>query len=177
MARNIEIKAQLDAGAGDHVGRRARELATAGPEEIYQHDVFFNCRCGRLKLRRFADGSGELIAYQRADTDGPEISSYTLVPCADPARLGEALGATLGVLGEVVKQRTVWWIGRSRVHLDTVERLGRFVELEVVLAAGEDEAAGRREAAELMSALAIDSRALISTAYIDLLRASGNMLD
>ena len=63
-------------------------------------------------------------------------------------------------------------IGRTRVHLDRVEGLGDFVELEVVLAEGEAEASGLAEARRLMASLCIDETALIAGAYVDLLTAS-----
>lgn len=167
MPRNIEIKARVADPLA--LAARARDVATSGPDELVQHDIFFNCDRGRLKLRQFADGRGELIAYQRADAPGPATSSYQLVPCADPEALAAALSTALGVLGEVRKTRTLWLAGRTRIHLDEVADLGHFVELEVVLGEGDEPAGGRREAAELMAALGIDSAELVSEAYVDLL--------
>ncbi|MCZ6506770.1 MAG: class IV adenylate cyclase [Acidobacteria bacterium] len=167
MPRNVEVKARLTDVAS--VCRKARALATDGPHEFVQHDVFFHCRRGRLKLRRFADGAGELIAYERADEAGPKTSHYRVVPCADPDAVAEALGNALGVLGEVRKRRTLFLIGRTRVHLDEVEDLGSFLELEVVLGVGEPAAAGEAEIAALMTALGVESACLISGAYVDLL--------
>jgi len=169
MPRNVEIKARV----GDPLAlmQRTRQLAGADPEVFTQHDVFFHCPSGRLKLRRFADGSGELIAYQRPDARGPKTSHYQVVPCADPAALAGALAAALGVLGEVRKTRRLWLVGRTRVHLDEVDGLGHFVELEVVLGADEPATAGEREAARLMTALGIDRTALVAAAYLDLMTA------
>jgi predicted adenylyl cyclase CyaB len=70
----------------------------------------------------------------------------------------------------VIKERTVYIAGRTRIHLDRVEGLGQFVELEVVLEADESEAAGRREAEELMGKLHIRPEDLVECAYADLLR-------
>lgn len=170
MARNVEIKARVrDRPA---LVERIERVATAGPDELRQHDVFFDCHVGRLKLRRFADGGGELIAYQRADREGPETSRYQLVSCAEPEDLEAALTEALGVLGEVRKRRTLWLVGRTRIHLDEVEGLGTFVELEVVLAEGASAREGEAEAAELMARLGIEDRDLVSTAYVDLLAAA-----
>jgi predicted adenylyl cyclase CyaB len=169
MPRNVEIKARV--GDPLELAQRARQLAGADPEILTQHDVFFHCPNGRLKLRRFADGSGELIAYQRLDARGPKTSHYQVVPCADPEALGAALCAALGVLGEVRKTRRLWLVGRTRVHLDEVDGLGHFVELEVVLGADELATAGEREAARLMAALGIDRAALVAAAYLDLIAA------
>jgi adenylate cyclase class IV len=55
------------------------------------------------------------------------------------------------------------------VHLDRVEGLGEFLELEVVLAEGEDAKAGVEEAHALMAAFGITPSQLIDGAYVDLL--------
>ena len=60
-------------------------------------------------------------------------------------------------------------IGRTRVHLDRVENLGCFVELEVVLAPEEPVDEGYREAHNLRRSLEVPERALVAGAYIDLL--------
>ena len=170
MARNIEIKARL-------ANRATVEAATAalanGPGElIRQDDTFFASPKGRLKQREFAAGHGELIFYQRSDATGPKASRYDIAATDEPAALRRVLGQALGAAGRVRKERTLYVIGRTRVHLDRVEGLGDFVELEVVLTEGEAEAAGLAEARRLMASLGIDETALIAGAYVDLLAAS-----
>lgn len=167
-ARNIEIKARID--SIDALLPRARALAGgAEPVLIVQDDSFFACPHGRLKLRDFGDGRGELIQYERADTSGPKTSTYVRSPTAAPATLREALSRALGPAGRVRKRRWLLLAGRTRLHLDRVEGLGDFLELEVVLAEGEDETAGHAEARALLGALGIGPEALLSGAYVDLL--------
>ena len=60
-------------------------------------------------------------------------------------------------------------MGRTRVHLDAVEGLGTFLELEVVLQEGEAVDAGVREARRLMRRLKIAEPALVPEAYVDLI--------
>lgn len=172
MPRNIEIKARVADRAA--LEQRAAALADDGPAQIFQDDTFFVCPEGRLKLREFGDGTGELIFYRRADAGGPKTSFYRIAPTAEPAALRETLGLALGERGRVVKHRTLYLAGRTRIHLDRVEDLGDFMELEVVLADGEDEAAGRREADDLMDRLGIAPEALIEGAYLDLLSTAGS---
>lgn len=166
MARNIEIKARAD--DLEALERAVRALATGGPQVIRQDDTFFACANGRLKLREFDDGRGELIFYRRADQHEPGESCYEISPVAEPGSLRTALGLALGQRGRVRKHRTLYRIGRTRVHLDRVEGLGSFVELEVVLDKGEDATAGQREARHLLRRLAIDKAQLVDVAYIDL---------
>lgn len=168
MARNIEIKARV--ADMDALAARAAAIADSGPVEIAQDDTFFRCEHGRLKLRTYADGSGELVFYRRADAGGPKESFYLLSPTASPDTLREALTLANGQEGRVVKHRTLFMVGRTRVHLDRVQGLGDFMELEVMLAEGEPADAGVREAHELMTRLRIDPEALVEGAYHDLLR-------
>ena len=76
MPRNIEIKARVD--DLDALAARVAAIATSGPTAIAQDDTFFPCPAGRLKLRELADGTGQLIFYQRADEEGPKASFYVL---------------------------------------------------------------------------------------------------
>ena len=169
MARNIEIKARV--ASLDAVHARAAALAGSAPVLIEQDDTFFRCDNGRLKLRTFADDSGELIFYRRSDQAGPKESFYVRAPTAAPALLRESLTLAYGQAGRVRKRRTLFLVGRTRVHLDDVEGLGTFVELEVVLADGESTNDGVEEAHSLMRALGIEPSQLIETAYVDLLAA------
>lgn len=171
MARNVEIKASVASPAD--LEQRAAAMASSPPTLIDQDDTFFRCDNGRLKLRSLRDGTGELIFYRRADAAGPKVSSYEVVPIREADRLCSALGQACGVVGRVRKQRTLYIVGGARVHLDQVEGLGAFMEVEVVLAEGESEASGIREARELMAALGIPESALIDRAYVDLLNEKG----
>ena len=169
MARNVEIKARVADMAA--LAARAAAIADRGPVELPQDDTFFVAPNGRLKLRVHADGHGELIAYRRADDGGPKVSTYLLSPTSAPDSLRDALTMSNGQEGRVVKHRTLFLVGRTRVHLDRVQGLGNFMELEVVLADGEDPDAGVREAHALMARLGIAADCLVQGAYHDLLRA------
>jgi predicted adenylyl cyclase CyaB len=89
------------------------------------------------------------------------------------ASLREALTLAYGECGRIRKHRTLLLVGRTRVHLDRVEGLGDFLEIEVVLAAHEDKAAGIAEARALMRQLDIAPAQLIDRAYVDLAVAAG----
>jgi len=167
--RNIEIKARIASIEAMHL--IAAALADSGPTPIAQDDTFFACDAGRLKLRDFDDGRGELIFYRRADDAGPKTSFYVRSPTLDPAGLRDALALAYGVVGRVRKARTLCLVGRTRIHLDRVEGLGDFLELEVVLRDGEAAEAGVAEACELMARLGVEPSALVEGAYVDLLAA------
>jgi adenylate cyclase len=167
MARNIEIKARI--GSIEALAPHAAAIADHGPERIEQDDTFFPCPNGRLKLRAFGTGQGQLIFYSRPDQAGPKESFYILSPTASPDTLRDALIAAHGARGRVRKVRTLFLVGRTRVHLDRVEELGDFLELEVVLRDGEPPESGVAEAHALMARLGVEQGALIEGAYVDLL--------
>jgi predicted adenylyl cyclase CyaB len=167
MPRNVEIKARIDDVEGVLV--RARRLSGCAPTVLEQDDTFFNCPNGRLKLRVLSDCMGELIVYQRSDIAGPKESSYVVVQTATPGLLRVALGQVLGVRGVVRKRRLLFVVGQTRVHVDDVEGLGWFIELEVVLSDDQDASAGAAEAHRLMAELGIQEHHLVRGAYLDLL--------
>ena len=125
-----------------------------------------------MKLRDFGDGSGELIHYHRADTAGPKLSDYVRAPTSDPAALREALVRAHGVLGRVRKTRLLLLAGPTRIHLDRVEGLGDFMELEVVLRDAQSLEEGQAIAQALMQQLGVAPEQRLAGAYLDLLSPS-----
>jgi predicted adenylyl cyclase CyaB len=172
MARNIEIKARVTDLAA--ITDKAAALAGSGPVKIAQDDSFFHCERGRLKLRAFSDTEGELIFYRRDNQAGPKESFYLRSSTAEPAVLRETLALAYGLVGRVVKARTLFWVGRTRVHLDRVQGLGDFVELEVVLQDHEPPQAGVQEAHALMARLGITPSQLVDVAYVDLINTKAS---
>ncbi len=168
MARNIEIKARV--ADMDSIAQKAMSISSGIPIEIVQDDTFFHCQQGRLKLRAFVDGTGQLIFYRRADAQGPKESFYHLTATSEPDALRETLALAYGQSGRVTKQRTLFVAGRTRIHLDRVDGLGDFVELEVVLRDGDTLEGGVAEAHRVMAELGIDTSQLVEGAYVDLLR-------
>lgn len=169
MARNIEIKARIE--SVEAVLPLVEAVADRGAVEIVQDDIFFACPNGRLKLRVFAPDRGELIFYRRADGPGPREASYVVSPTGNPATLRAALASGCGEEGRVHKWRLLFHAGRTRIHLDRVESLGDFLELEVVLGEGESAQAGEEEALNLMRRLGIGPESLVPGAYVDLIRS------
>lgn len=171
MPANIEFKARL----ADFAAAAATAAALSGgpPRFITQEDVFFRCPHGRLKLRILGAAAGELIHYLRDDLSGPKRSEYSVVPMSTPHELRRLLAGALGETVVVRKTRALYLIGSTRIHLDRVERLGDFLEVEVVLQDGQDAREGERTAADLLARFAIHETDLIAVAYADLLQAAG----
>jgi len=167
MPRNIEIKAAVEDLSG--IRQHVEAVADQGPTELHQVDTFFGCSTGRLKLREFGGSPAELIYYRRSNIAGPKESSYFVTPMPDPEKMRQILDAANGRLGIVKKRRLLYLIGQTRVHLDKVEGLGSFVELEVVLQDHQTTDDGVVIAQDLMKQLDIREDQLVDTAYFDLL--------
>jgi predicted adenylyl cyclase CyaB len=167
MPANIEIKARIT--DREATIKLVERISDSKPVSFYQEDTFFFSLKGRLKLRVFADSSGELIYYERPDTSKPGLSEYQRIEVADPAYIKECFSKILGIRGTICKQRTLYTVGKTRIHLDKVDDLGDFLELEVVLGPDVTVEKGKEIAEDLMNRLEIDPRNLVSCAYIDLL--------
>jgi len=167
MGSNVELKARVR--DPDAVRALAEGISDTAAQVIRQEDTFFHVPSGRLKLRRLAPDRGELIYYERPDAAGPSRSDYVIHATAAPETLKEALARALGVRGVVRKTRRLYMAGQTRIHLDEVEGLGSFLELEVVLRDGQTTEEGRAVAAGLMDALGVTGADLVGEAYIDLL--------
>ena len=169
MAKNVEIKARIPSLDFAKLKDRVAGLADGESVLLNQVDSFFDSQKGRLKLREFSDGKAELLYYERPDLLGPKTSVYTRIEVDSAAELKGLLVASNGLLGVVAKQRELFFIGKTRIHLDQVEGLGTFLELEVVLDESENSAAGMAVAEELMRRLKVLPEQLISNSYFDLL--------
>jgi predicted adenylyl cyclase CyaB len=167
VPRNVEIKARAADLAS--VRPRAEALADGPCVVLHQDDTFFGVARGRLKLRILGPGEAELIYYERPDVTGPKECRYARAPVQDADALHALLSRAFPVLGHVRKRRTVFLVGQTRIHLDEVEGLGDFVELEVVLRDEEGVEEGARTVHGLMRRLGLRKADLIECSYLDLL--------
>jgi predicted adenylyl cyclase CyaB len=167
MPANIEIKARVHDLS--ELRKRAEAISDTPVETIPQEDTFFHTLRGRLKLRASRPDLGQLVYYERPDQDGPKRSNYHIFETKDPDNLRTTLQMALGVRGVVRKTRYLYLCDQTRIHLDDVEGLGTFMELEVVLKDGQSDAKGQVIAEDLMNKLGIQKEDLLEGAYMDML--------
>lgn len=172
--RNLELKVRLAPEA--MAGVRERTLALGVPIACQrQVDRYFAVPEGRLKLRVIAydtePSRAELIAYRRPDAAGSRWSAYRITPLApDVANdLTATLAHVLPAVAEVRKRREIAIWRSTRIHLDDVEGLGPFVELETVLA-DREEARAEAEHREVIERLGLAAWPVEATSYSDMLR-------
>lgn len=166
-AHNLEIKARCP--DLESVRCSARELCGSSGAIELQTDTYFEVAHGRLKLREIEKKPPVLIAYHRPDTPGARTSGYHLVPVADATLLKAALSDALSVRVVVRKRREIYLWHNVRIHLDEVEGLGNFIELEAVVTPQDDEKVCRSRVEFLCAKLQIRSEAQMGPSYADLL--------
>jgi adenylate cyclase class IV len=170
--RNIELKAiDPDPSASLVV---CRALGAEDHGTIAQRDTYFEVAHGGLKLREEQPGRPHLIQFERASEPQQRESRYRIIEVSDGEALCAALAAAIGIRGVVAKRRHLLLWQSVRIHLDEVEQLGRFIELEAVAPLDSDLAHEHRLVAELRDALGITDERLVALGYAaQLLRASG----
>jgi predicted adenylyl cyclase CyaB len=163
--RNFELKAPVaDLEAARAI---AASLGATDSGTLSQRDTYFSVPQGRLKLREVPGRAAELIFYERPEDAAQRWSEYRISSVDDPAALRAVLAAALGERGVVVKQRQVFLWNGCRIHLDEVENLGTFVELEVVSKG--DPANDQERMRALMVAFGLHDKDTIRASYADLL--------
>lgn len=124
---NIEIKARTG-----NPGFVRDYLLKAGADykgTDIQTDTYFKVAKGRLKLRQ-GKIENNLIWYERSNQEGPKQSDFLLTAVQDGDALRAILEKSLGVKVAVTKTREIYYIGNVKFHIDSLESLGNFVEIE-----------------------------------------------
>jgi len=163
--RNIELKARdRDPVASLKI---CRALGAEDCGEIAQRDIYFEVAHGGLKLREEEPGRPHLIQFERANEPQQRESRYRIIELGDGAALRAALAEALGIRGTVVKRRRLLLWRGVRIHLDEVEQLGTFIELEAVAPPDSDLAHERQLVAHLRDALGITDERLVAFGYAE----------
>ncbi|MGH7813658.1 MAG: class IV adenylate cyclase [Candidatus Binataceae bacterium] len=165
--RNLEAKFRL-ADLAD-AERRAAGLGYARRAILRQRDTFFRVANGKLKLRE-EPGNSVLIHYRRGHRGSLMLSDYEIVPISEPERTRKMLTDALGTIAVVEKERILMIRENVRFHLDRVEALGDFGEIEAVIGDGDDPECGRAAADRLLAALGIAPPELIEVSYFELMQ-------
>lgn len=165
---NIEIKAHCK--KLDEVRQFLQENNADFRGTDYQVDTYFIVPNGRMKLRR-GKIENSLIFYDRPNEPGLKRSEVTLysTDSVGAARLYETLTSALEILVVVNKQREIYFIENVKFHLDTIQDLGSFIEIEAISADGVTEEILYQQCQKYMDSLGINPVDLAQTSYSDML--------
>jgi len=166
--KNIELKVKTKNFHGTI--NLLKKLGATRRKPLFQIDTYFHSPNGRLKTREINQSSRELIYYQRPDSLKSKISTYKIIPLT----LTE-LKITKDILGRlykkwlvVKKNRDLWRFEQTRIHLDKVQKLGNFIELETVID-GISPTTAAKEHQLVITNLHLHNHKKIGKSYSDLL--------
>lgn len=171
--RNIEFKAEL----------RDPELARAIAKEIgaslivraQQTDTYYNVTTGRVKKRESVaidravavPEPVEYIVYARANRVDTRPSDFSILTDRElRERFGEA---PLPVWLTVTKIRELWLWKSVRIHLDKVDHIGWYFEIESLVPKPEREAEARELAEQVRATFLPALGEPVSGSYSDLI--------
>ncbi|MBL1213770.1 MAG: class IV adenylate cyclase [Ignavibacteriae bacterium] len=163
MAKNLELKIKIN--SFNKVTQLLNNCNAKYNGLLNQRDVYFEWEKGLLKLR-IQNGKNQLIKYIREENSSDRFSNYELLDL-EGNNVEEYLSDILPVETVVEKKRELYIYKNTRIHLDTVDRLGNFLELETVVVSDEqDVQAEFNETAELLQ---LDLSNQIRCSYRDII--------
>ena len=167
MRKNLEIKVRIKDAPG--IRRLAKEFCKGKKHGIFaqeQEDIYYKAGKGRLKLRIIDGKTGNLILYNRGNTQRKRVSEYIIANTETPEAMKEILSALYEKLVTVKKRREVFIIDNIRIHLDSVTGLGKFLEFEVIFTSLFRAA---KDLEKLIEHFGLDEKQFIKVSYSDLL--------
>jgi adenylate cyclase class IV len=198
--QNLELKVRcLDGTALQRIESLAASAGASYMHTLQQRDTYFPAEHAHLKLREWWRQSEEdrpateeeegppelqhsyekgaagavLISYVRPQKGGTTTSDYLIYRVDEPLMLRTLLSQALGVRAVVEKKRKIYQYGHTRIHLDEVQHLGAFVELETVINGAISLGEATAEHSAVISLLELDRLPVVPYSYSDLLVGHG----
>jgi len=161
---NLEIK--INISNISQVRNILKKINATYQFDMEQKDTYFKLGENKIKTREIDDSEIQLIKYFRKEIKGKKVSSYSVETISNTEK--EVFFRRNKTLCEVYKKRELWIYKNTRIHLDIVKGLGKFLELETVLK-DISKKEGDREFNNLVSILGIDKQKSIASSYSDIL--------
>ncbi len=163
--QNIDFKAELRDLAAAR--KQCERLGAQRIGALEQIDTYFKLADGRLKRREARGEPTEWIHYHRSDDVSPRLSNYSILTDEQARRRWGTHSLREWLV--VRKSRELWMLDNVRIHLDVVEKLGRFIEFEAMVSAQHAPKACRKRVDELRQAFAPILGEAVGPSYSDLM--------
>jgi adenylate cyclase, class 2 len=163
---NVEIKARCD--NAEKIRNYLLENKADFKGTDLQTDTYFNVANGRLKLRE-GNIENNLIYYERTNQAGPKGSDFILTKIPEVDKLKESLSKANGIKTVVKKKREIYYISNVKFHIDEVEGLGSFIEIEagnIIADLNKEEL--QKQCEFYMNQFEIEEKDLIEVSYSDM---------
>ncbi|MDI6803934.1 MAG: class IV adenylate cyclase [Bacteroidota bacterium] len=170
MPSNLELKAKI--ASISSLSQIAEEIGATYITTMLQEDTYFYSTKGRLKLRVINEDKAELIFYDRDETTNYRFSEYQIYRVADKELMRKILEHAYGIRSIVKKQRQLFTYKNCRIHIDQVDGLGDFLELEVILSKSDND--GEELMKFLSDKFSSQFLCIIQDSYSDILEKEQN---
>lgn len=165
--KNIELKIKIDDFKS--ITKNLKNSRATAEGVLSQIDTYFGCEGKRLKFREENGKLFRLVLYVRPDRKEAKISNFEMIDFGK--KQGQALKTVLKkAYGEKVvvkKKRQLWIHKNTRIHLDKVDKLGTFLELETMVK--KDLASAKKEYGEIVDFLDLEKYKKLDRSYSDML--------
>jgi len=143
----------------------------------FQRDTYFKVKKGKLKLRE-GEIENYVIYYERDEIRGLKKSDVSLIKLDSQSELSNVMKKAFDVLAIVKKRREIYFIDNVKFHLDSIDGLGEFVEIE---AKDEQMNLGitllENQCKFYMELFKIEFKDLINKSYLDLINEENDNTD
>ena len=162
MPHNLELKIKVESHT--QLLKLLKGMNAKNEGVLLQKDIYYKVKEGLLKLR-VEGGTYTLIKYLR-DEKGRRWSNYELLKLTgkNPEKY---LSDILEVTAVVEKKRKLYLYDNTRIHLDEVKNLGKFLELETLLVGDRRDA--QKRFSKVVELLELDLSSQIRSSYKTLL--------
>jgi adenylate cyclase class IV len=163
--QNVELKAELrDLPLARTIAASIGALTVC---TLRQTDTYYRVPDAKLKKRETVGQPTEWVFYLRPSRSRAKLSTFTIYPDAIAReRFGDQ---PLPVWTVVKKTRELWTFDGVRIHLDTVEGLGTFIEFEALVCPERNLAKAHEIVERLRQAFRPAMGELVSVGYAELL--------
>ena len=170
MEANIfEIKCRINDPAKKH--KQLLGLGASFKGVDHQIDTYFKVDIGRLKLRE-GNIENTLIRYHRTEVESIKQSQviFQALPAETVFGIKSVLKDSNGIWKVVDKQRGIYFIDNIKFHIDQVEGLGDFMEIEAIDTDGSRNSSElEKQCSSYVQLLQLDSSRFIGKSYSDLI--------
>jgi predicted adenylyl cyclase CyaB len=166
--KNIELKLSISKDNFNKIIFFLKEIRAKHEKKLKQIDVYYNCRACRLKLRKINNKKFELIFYKRPNASHSKISDYQILDINknQVKIIKSILDNILGQKNIVKKTRVLYMYKNTRIHLDKVDKLGKFLELETIIKGNIKQA--RAEHKKVINLLNLSKYKKLGKSYTDM---------
>ncbi len=168
MPVNLELKVELNSHNG--IKKILAKINAEFVKTLKQKDVYYKTHSGLLKLR-IENGEQSIIKYLREENGKDRFSNFEVLHFASGD--AEKFFKDIYKIETIVeKKRQLYLYNNTRIHLDEVKGLGKFLELETLVLNGKQDAKKRYDRIALL--LSLDKYESIRKSYRDLMLGNKN---